>query len=56
GLVADPNDIDGISAQMLQRLEGESWRDIATARGLVQAKQFAWENFATQTSSAYKLL
>ncbi|WP_162755090.1 glycosyltransferase family 4 protein, partial [Escherichia coli] len=56
GLVADPNDIDAISAQILQSLQDDSWREIATARGLAQAKQFSWENCATQTINAYKLL
>ncbi|MCK2655098.1 hypothetical protein MZE58_08670, partial [Escherichia coli] len=55
-VLADPNDIDAISAQILQSLQDDSWREIATARGLAQAKQFSWENCATQTINAYKLL
>ena len=56
GLVADPNDVDAISAHILQSLQDDSWREIATARGLAQAKQFSWENCTTQTINAYKLL
>ncbi|MCV5736500.1 glycosyltransferase, partial [Escherichia coli] len=33
GLVADPNDVDAISAHILQSLQDDSWREIATARG-----------------------
>ncbi|MDW5677656.1 glycosyltransferase family 1 protein, partial [Escherichia coli] len=40
----------------LQSLQDDSWREIATARGLAQAKQFSWENCTTQTINAYKLL
>ncbi len=32
GLVADPNDVDAISAHILQSLQDDSWREIATAR------------------------
>ena len=56
GLVADPNDVDAISAHILQSLQDDSWREVATARGLAQAKQFSWENCTTQTINAYKLL
>ncbi|EGI11669.1 mannosyltransferase B [Escherichia coli H736] len=56
GLVADPNDVDAISAHIVQSLQDDSWREIATARGLAQAKQFSWENCTTQTINAYKLL
>ncbi|HBX5501527.1 TPA: glycosyltransferase family 1 protein, partial [Klebsiella pneumoniae] len=52
----DPNDVDAISAHILQSLQDDSWREIATARGLAQAKQFSWENCTTQTINAYKLL
>ena len=56
GLVADPNDIDALSAHILQSLQDERWREIAAARGLLRAKQFSWENCTTQTINAYKLI
>ncbi len=38
GLVADPNDVDAISAHILQSLQDDSWREIATARGLARGE------------------
>ncbi|HFL5519389.1 TPA: glycosyltransferase family 4 protein [Salmonella bongori] len=56
GLLSDPNDIDAISAHILQSLQDEQWRDMAIARGGAQARQFSWENCTAQTINAYKLI
>lgn len=56
GLLSSPNDIDTLSAHILQSLQDDSWREEAVARGLVQAQQFSWENCTAQTINAYKLL
>ncbi|AXC83637.1 glycosyltransferase family 1 protein [Salmonella enterica subsp. salamae] len=56
GLLSEPNDIDAISAHILQSLQDEQWRKTAIARGFVQARQFSWENCAAQTINAYKLI
>ncbi|EMX8699893.1 glycosyltransferase family 4 protein [Klebsiella michiganensis] len=56
GLLSDPNDVDAISAHILQSLQDEYWREIAIARGFVQAQRFSWENCTAQTINAYKLL
>lgn len=55
-LSSDPNDIDAISANILQSLTNESWREIAISRGFTQAATFSWENCTAQTINAYKLL
>lgn len=56
GLLSDPNDVDAISAHILQSLQDEYWREIAVARGFIQAQQFSWETCTAQTIDAYKLL
>ncbi|EJV8894604.1 glycosyltransferase family 4 protein, partial [Salmonella enterica] len=56
GLLSEPNDIDAISAHILQSLQDEQWRKTAIVRGFVQARQFSWENCAAQTINAYKLI
>lgn len=40
GLLSDPNDIDAISAHILQSLQDEQWRDMAIARGALRPGSF----------------
>ena len=49
----DPNDVEGLAAQMAQLLDRDAAR-LAVSRGLAQAAKYTWDNCARLTRDAYR--
>lgn len=54
-LVCSPQDVEQMSARLLQGLEDEAWRRTAKVAGIAQAAKFSWKRCALETQQVYKL-
>lgn len=52
-LMADPEDVDTLSALISRGLEDEQWRSTARESGLTHARSFSWRNCARSTLEIY---
>lgn len=52
-LYVDPHDVDGLAAALGRVLGDAALRDALSARGLVQAARFTWDEVARQTVAVY---
>lgn len=54
-LACSPQDVEQMSALLLQGLEDETWRQEAKVAGIAQAAKFSWKRCALETQQVYKL-
>lgn len=52
----DPEDVDGLAATLRLVLEHEDLREAMSAKGLLQAKRFSWDQCARETLALYRKL
>jgi glycosyltransferase involved in cell wall biosynthesis len=55
GALVDPEDVDGLAAAIERVLDDDQFAAAASARGLIQSRQFSWDRCASLTHEAYVL-